>query len=134
MLHYSAIVRWSEEDGEFVATIPELPGISGLGATQEEAITEARAAADLAIQVMRAQGHAVPEPEPLHDYSGQFRVRIPRTLHRRLAEAAMLEGVSLNMLVVDVLSSRLVRPTATTRVEATVRSEAGPTLRLVGGA
>ena len=37
-------------------------------------------------------------------YSGQFRLRAPRSLHAWLAARAELEGVSLNTLCVQILS------------------------------
>ena len=39
---YSYRVLWSPDDGEYVAVCIELPGLSGLGGTQEAAIAEAR--------------------------------------------------------------------------------------------
>ncbi|EFI34239.1 HicB family protein [Desulfonatronospira thiodismutans ASO3-1] len=41
------------------------------------------------------------------EYSGQFRLRLPRDLHARLAEEASRQGVSLNGYVVYLLSSNL---------------------------
>ncbi|MDN4576361.1 toxin-antitoxin system HicB family antitoxin [Pandoraea cepalis] len=40
----------------------------------------------------------VPEPLAEHRYSGEFRVRIPPTLHRALVIEAAELGVSLNRL------------------------------------
>lgn len=37
------VTRWSDEDGEYVATIPSAPGLSALAPTEEEAAAEARA-------------------------------------------------------------------------------------------
>ncbi|MBK6735767.1 MAG: toxin-antitoxin system HicB family antitoxin [bacterium] len=48
---------------------------------------------------------ATPPPPSGHmAHSGQFRVRLPRTLHARLAVQAEREGVSLNTLVCTLLS------------------------------
>ena len=38
------------------------------------------------------------------EYSGQFRLRLPKSLHKHLAERAKAEGVSLNQFCVYVLS------------------------------
>lgn len=38
-------------------------------------------------------------------FSGQFRVRIPKSLHARLAAQAVKEGVSLNTYVIMLLST-----------------------------
>ena len=53
-------------------------------------------------------GLLIPEPEPEVDLpSGKFVQRIPRTLHKRLAELAKKEEVSLNQLVTSILSEAL---------------------------
>jgi predicted HicB family RNase H-like nuclease len=114
ILHYSTVVRWSDEDEAFVALLLELDGISGVGDTPQEAVEAAHTAAGLAVDVLKADGLPVPDPEPLPSYSGQFRVRLPRSLHRRLAERAAAEGVSLNTLIVQRLSEPVVSGHATT--------------------
>ena len=44
------------------------------------------------------------EPDSLEDYSGQFKLRIPRSLHRSLAEHSKREGISMNQYCVYLLS------------------------------
>lgn len=44
------------------------------------------------------------EPDSLEDYSGQFKLRIPRSLHRALAEHSQREGISMNQYCVYLLS------------------------------
>ena len=46
----------------------------------------------------------IPIPEDAEDYSGKFVVRIPKTLHKRLAVEANKEGISLNQLALYKLS------------------------------
>jgi hypothetical protein len=43
-------------------------------------------------------------------YSGRFVVRIPKSLHRQLAETAASESVSLNQLVLTLLAGGLPAP------------------------
>ena len=50
-------------------------------------------------------GDPIPEPRQGESYSGKFLVRLPRSLHRRLAEAANDEGVSLNQYINVALAS-----------------------------
>lgn len=102
--NYSFDVRWSEEDREYVATSLEFPGLSGLGRTAEEAVTELRAAMEVAVEAFVEDGEGVPEPLLLHEYSGQIRIRLPKSLHAQLARLAELEGVSLNQLMVTYLA------------------------------
>ena len=42
--------------------------------------------------------------EIVEDYSGQFKLRIPRSLHRSLAEHSQREGISMNQYCVYLLS------------------------------
>lgn len=46
----------------------------------------------------------IAEPVNMAGYSGQFKLRIPRSLHRRLAEHSKEEGVSMNQYCVYLLS------------------------------
>ena len=44
LTHYKVIIWWSEEDGCFLAEMPELPGCIADGKTQEEALEAVRGA------------------------------------------------------------------------------------------
>lgn len=55
------------------------------------------------IETELEDGALIPEPRPLHDYSGRFVVRMPRSIHRDLVSAAKREGVSLNAFVNSIL-------------------------------
>jgi predicted HicB family RNase H-like nuclease len=96
---YTYRVFWSDEDGEFVALCAELPSLSFLASTQGEALAGIQDVVRVTLKDLRASGEAVPEPLASRDYSGQFKVRIPPQLHRRLALEAAENGVSLNRLV-----------------------------------
>ena len=104
MFRYSMQLFWSEEDGEYVALIPEFPHLSALANTPEEAAREAQVAAGLFLEDMAAVGEEAPEPQTLSRFSGQMRVRMPRTLHQKLAGRARMEDVSLNTLIVSLLA------------------------------
>lgn len=106
MDHYSVNVVWGEEDECFIATIPEFEGLSAHGDTQEEAILEARIALKGFIEVMEEDGEKIPEPNEYNSFSGQTRIRIPKSLHRDLSIQAQEENVSLNTLIVKLLSER----------------------------
>jgi predicted RNase H-like HicB family nuclease len=107
MSPYSYRVFWSEEDGGYVAACIELPGVSAFGETPAEAMAEAEVATDLAIETYRDEGLPVPAPQPAPQHSGQFRLRMPRTLHRELAMRAADEGVSLNQIAVVYIAAGL---------------------------
>lgn len=44
------------------------------------------------------------EPGSLEEYSGQFKIRMPRSLHRDLAEHSKKEGISMNQYCIYLLS------------------------------
>jgi len=104
MFKYSINLIWSDADECYVANIPEFPGLSAHGYSPEEAVEEAHAAADLFVEDIVASGGQVPKPTKLIEHSGQLRVRLPKSLHSSLSVVAEREGVSLNTLIVAMLS------------------------------
>ena len=60
---YEVIIFWSEEDNVFVAEVPELPGCVAHGATQEEALSNAKEAEKLWLDTAREFGDPIPEPK-----------------------------------------------------------------------
>ncbi len=105
--NYSSSIAWSPRDNAFVAVSPELPGLSGLGPTPAQAIEELGVAIELALEEYKAAGEKPPEPLNVSEFSGQFRLRIPKSLHRALVQRAETEGVSLNTLATTFLAHGL---------------------------
>ena len=104
---YPLNVFWSEEDGGYIAVATDLPGCSAFGKTQAKAIAEAQDAIASWIEAARAAGNPIPAPSKPADrerYSGKVLVRMPKSLHAKLARSADAEGVSLNHLIVYILS------------------------------
>jgi len=62
MLNYEIILYWSQEDGVFVAEVPELPGCMAHGDTQEAALANVKEAMRLWLDTAREFGDPVPEP------------------------------------------------------------------------
>lgn len=104
MSRYSMKVEWSAGDEVFIASCPELGGLATHGPTQGAAVTELATAIDLALEAYQADGWMAPEPQAARPFSGQFRVRLPSSLHRWLSDEAEREGVSLNTCVVSKLA------------------------------
>jgi antitoxin HicB len=101
------IVLQPDPSGGYVASIPDLPGCISQGDTREEAIAMIEDAKAAWISSALEQGLPVPEPALEEEYSGKLLVRMPRSLHRTLAEQARMEGVSLNQLILYHLSRSL---------------------------
>ena len=102
--HYTFRVSWSGEDGEYVASCLELPSLSWLAATPHDALSGLEQVVDEVVADLRQAREHVPVPLADQPFSGRFNVRIPATLHRRLATEAAEEGISLNRLVSDRLA------------------------------
>ena len=49
-------------------------------------------------------GNTINEPISLEEYSGQFKLRIPKSLHRSLAEHSKAEGISMNQYCLYLLT------------------------------
>ena len=62
MYKYEIIIYWSNEDNVFVAEIPELPGCTAHGDSQNEALKNANEAISLWIET--AQNNNMPIPKP----------------------------------------------------------------------
>jgi len=60
---YAIEIFYSEEDEGFVAIVPELPGCSAFGETEERALQEAKIAIQLWLEAARDIGKAIPIPQ-----------------------------------------------------------------------
>ncbi|MDP6523192.1 MAG: type II toxin-antitoxin system HicB family antitoxin [Kiritimatiellia bacterium] len=59
---YEIIIFWSEEDGAFVAEVPELPGCMADGKTYQEALSSAEQIIQEWVETAKELGRTVPEP------------------------------------------------------------------------
>ena len=83
----------------YVGLCTEFPSLSWLAATQEDAFQGVRQLVAEIVADMVENREKAPEPISTRKYSGKFMVRIPPEIHRKLAEIAAEEGVSINRLV-----------------------------------
>jgi antitoxin HicB len=90
----------ADDGGGYLIEYPDLPGCHSDGDTPEQAIVNGRDAVRSYLLSCKKHGDPVPKPGSPALSSGQFRVRMPKSLHARLAAQAEKEGVSLNMLMV----------------------------------
>ena len=61
-----------------------------------QAVANAEDAKRVWLEAAMEEGYEIPEPDTMDQYSGQFKLRIPKSLHRRLAEHSRREGISMN--------------------------------------
>ncbi len=97
---YECLLREATGDqGGFLCIVPDLPGCLAWGATQQEALEQGREAAEHWIARAPEFGITVPEPGGKAQATGVVRIRVPRSLHARMASLAARLGVSLNTVV-----------------------------------
>ncbi len=96
-----------EESGGFSIKVKEFEYCSGFGETLEEAWESIKESMRIWIEDVLEKGMEIPLPESMKEYSGKFVVRLPKYLHRKLSKLAEKEGVSLNQLVVSLLSEKV---------------------------
>jgi antitoxin HicB len=95
-----------EDEGAWVASIPDLPGCNSFGATITEAVENVQKTKQLWIQGQYESKDDIPEPTDEDSFSGKFVLRIPKVLHRSLFYEARKQGVSLNHYASHLLSAR----------------------------
>lgn len=103
---YNIIIKSVSDDAGnyFAARVLEFDGCISTGETKEEAHNTVYEVLEGFIEDMIEDGEKVPEPINDGDFSGNLRVRMPKSLHQKLSTAARLEGVSLNQYTVHKLS------------------------------
>ncbi|MSQ09478.1 MAG: type II toxin-antitoxin system HicB family antitoxin [Dehalococcoidia bacterium] len=94
----------ADPEGGYVAVFPDLPGCMTQGETLEELAQMAADARGGWMATEYERGNDIPLPTYTQEHSGRFNLRLPKSLHRSLAEAAEREGVSLNQYVLYLLT------------------------------
>ena len=100
------IVIQKDPYGGFFAEVEELQGCMTQGETYEEAYNNILDAMAGWLEVALERDLIIPEPASESQYSGRFTLRIPKTLHKKLAQHAKKENVSLNQYAIHLLSER----------------------------
>jgi antitoxin HicB len=93
-----------EPEGGWFVRVKELPGCMSQGDTVDEAMLMIEEAMRGWLESELENGKTIPEPRPEEEYSGKFIVRVPKSLHRKLAEISGSEGVSLNQWINTTLA------------------------------
>ena len=92
------------KEGGYVARYPELPGCISVGSTLEETVNHVLDAKKEWLIAALEEGVVINEPAAHDSYSGQFKLRIPKSLHRSLAEHSKAEGISMNQYCLYLLT------------------------------
>ena len=103
--YYSYKLIWSAEDQEFVGLCAEFPSLSYLHENRSTALEGITNLVKDIVADMETTGEKIPEPIAERTYSGKLQVRIPPSLHRKLAMEAAEENVSLNRYMSQKLAN-----------------------------
>lgn len=103
-LSYKMEVVKDEIEKGYVVSFPELPGCVTCADTIEKAALLAEDAKREWIAACIEDNIDIPLPLSDNDFSGQFKLRIPKSLHRSLAEHSKEEGISMNQYCLYLLS------------------------------
>jgi len=108
MNNYKLIVYTMESGNsiDYIAEYPSLRGVVGIGNNEVEAINSLKINAEANIKALKEIGLPIPESDSLikNDYSGKLSLRLSSSLHKRLAEVSLMEGVSINQCVVEAVA------------------------------
>lgn len=101
-------IELTPDDGSFFVKVKELDGCMSVGETKVEALAMIDDAMREWLTAALEDGIGIPLPEAMQAdrYSGKFALRLPKSQHRQLAEAAERDGVSLNQYIVALLAER----------------------------
>ena len=94
-------------EGGFGARFPELPGCVTCADTIEAVVKNAEDAKRIWLETAIEDGTDIYEPgkdSRLLEYSGQFKLRMPKSLHKSLSEHAKQEGISMNQYCLYLLA------------------------------
>ena len=92
-LKYKIEIIEDKEEGGFAFSCPELRGCLTCAETIQEGIDMIMDAKKSWFIACLEDGTPIPEPVDINEYSGQFKLRLPKSLHRTLAERSRQEGI-----------------------------------------
>ena len=103
-LPYKLEIVPDPDEGGYAASYPELHGCLTCGDTLESVAANAEDCKREWLTAALEDGIEIPEPNDTSEYSGQFKLRIPKSLHKALAEHSKAEGISMNQYCLYLLT------------------------------
>lgn len=93
-----------DEEGGYILHCPELNGCITCADTIEKGFEMLEDAKKNWFTACIEEGIGIPEPLSIDEYSGNFKLRMPKSLHKELAEKSKHEGISMNQYCIYLLS------------------------------
>ena len=104
-LNYKIEVIKDEKEGGYALHCPELRGCITSADSIEKGFEMIEDAKKCWFQACIEDNIEIPLPGNITKYSGQFKLRMPKSLHKYLAEKSQQEGISMNQYCIYLLSS-----------------------------
>ena len=104
-LKYKIEITPDNEEGGYAFSCPDLKGCITCAETLEQGFAMLEDAKECWFSACIADGIPIPEPNNFNEYSGQFKLRLPKSLHKTLVERSRQEGISMNQYCLYLLSS-----------------------------
>ena len=106
---------YETSDGrEWYVEFLDVPGVVGGGKTQVDAVNDAFDNLQAHLEFLEEDGLELPTPSSFPDdtYSGKFALRLSKSMHKRIAMNAKLEGVSINTYINEAIIEKVSTDTA----------------------
>ncbi|PKM86945.1 MAG: toxin-antitoxin system HicB family antitoxin [Firmicutes bacterium HGW-Firmicutes-12] len=103
-LNYKIEIVKDQTEGGYVLSVPELKGCLTCADNLEKGMELIKDAKKQWLMAALESKYQIMEPNALEDYSGQFKLRLPKSLHKDLAEKSKQEGISMNQYCLYLLS------------------------------
>lgn len=110
-LGYKLEIIEDKEEGGFVLSYPELPGCITCADSIQEGLKLLEDAKKSWMEAYIESNIEIPEPDNINSYSGNFKLRIPKSLHKKIADNSKQEGISMNQYCLYLLSKSISLPT-----------------------
>jgi len=104
-LNYKIEVIEDKDEGGYTLSCPELKGCITCADTIQQGVEMIEDAKKSWFTACLEEGIPIPEPNGINEYSGQFKLRIPKSLHKTLADRSRQEGISMNQYCLFLLSN-----------------------------
>ncbi len=105
-LTYPVVISEFKDAGEnvFSARIEDMPGLEVYAYSVEELLRELKEAKESWLETALELKRPIKEPrDSFKEYSGRTTIRMSKSLHKRLADLAEEESISLNALINQLL-------------------------------
>ncbi|WP_294853999.1 toxin-antitoxin system HicB family antitoxin [uncultured Oscillibacter sp.] len=103
-LSYKIEIVEDKKEGGYAFSCPELKGCVTYAENLEAGYDMLQDAKRSWFEACLEDNAEIPEPSNIEDFSGQFKLRIPKSLHKALADKSREEGISMNQYCLYLLA------------------------------